>query len=207
MGHLRCGRVKPAVDLARRKEIIRLLFRWTFPRAAEEWNTEEDMLDAMEFLILAVRSGVEEIARREAPKLARNPDAWAEWVVMSSLDPLAWHTVRLAAKEVWNAAPDVLLRSPLGIWAVEAGMGIRSKPSVSGPDPWKREFRDAVIVVTIRRIVALGHRKATYPTDGGSACHMVAERFESGPRDFGVRVPTSYERVCKIWSRRPKAES
>lgn len=195
------------VDQARCNEIARLLFRWVFPRPPEEWNTEEDMLDAMEFVILAVASNVEETAKWRAPKLARNPDAWAEWVEMSKLDLLAWHTVRLAAKEVWEAAPDVLRGSPLEEWAVEAGLGIRSKPSTPGPDPWKKLVRDAAIVDTIRRIVALGHRKATYPTDGGSACHLVAERFESGPKDFGVRVPTSYERVCKIWSKRHKAES
>jgi hypothetical protein len=196
------------MDEARFNEITRLLFRWVFPRPPEEWNTEDDMLDAMEFVILAVASNVEETAKWRAPKLARNPDAWAEWVEMSKYDLVVWHTVRLAAKEVWEVEPDALRGSPLEEWAVEAGLGIRCKPSTPpGPDPWKRLVRDAAIVDTIGRIVALGRRKATYPTDGGSACHKVAERFRSGPRDFGVRVPTSYEGVRKIWHDRLKAKS
>lgn len=195
------------MDQARFKESVVLAFHWVFQRSPDEWGGEEDMLDAMEFLILAIASGAEETGKWRGPKLARDPEAWPLWVEMSRHDPMAWHAVRVAAKEVWKAAPDVLIRSPLGEWAVEAGVGIRSKPSVPGPDPWKNLVRDVAIVVTIRRIVALGHRKATYPTDGGSACHLVAERFRSGPKDFGVRVPTSYERVCKIWSKRHKAES
>lgn len=194
------------MDQQRRQECIGIAFQCVFQRSPDEWGGEEDMLDAMEFLILGLGWGVEEIAKLQSPKLAGNPEAWPEWVEMSRFDLLAWHTVHLVAKLLWEEAPNVLIRSPLGSWAVEVGLGIRSKPPTPGPDPWKVVVRDVAIVVTIRRIVALGHRKATYPTDGGSACHLVAERFRSGPKDFGVRVPTSYERVCKIWSKRHRAE-
>ena len=186
-------------------ECLKLLFRWTFPRRPNGEDSEEHLLDVMEFVILTVASDNEEIAKWKAPKLARNPEAWSFWVAGSKLDPLAWRTVQLAAKELWEEAPDVLLGSPLGVWAVEAGVGIRPKPSVSGPNPFEFLMRDAAIVATVRKIAALGVRPRTSTTEGRSACHKVAERFEPKPKGhYGVRVPTSYDGVRRIWQKRHK---
>ena len=204
MGHLRCGRLSTmeATPLAER---MKLLFRWAFPRRSNGEDSEEHLLDAMEFLILAGNSDVETIAKWQAPKLVRDPEAWTTWLEGSTQDPLAWRTVQLAAKELWEEAPDVLLRSPLGVWAVEAGLGIRSMPSTSGPVPSKYLVRDAAIVAIVKSIVALGVRPATSTTEGRSACHKVAERFRSKPQGhYGVRVPTSYDGVRRIWQNRHK---
>ena len=187
-------------------ERLRFLFRWAFP-PRDGQGPEEHLLDAMEFAILTVASDIKAMAKWQAPKLARNPEAWSFWVKGSSLEPMAWYTVQLAAREVWEEAPDVLLRSPLGVWAVEAGIGIRSKPSVSGPNPFELLWRDAAIVVTVKGIVALGERPPTSTTYGRSACHAVAERFESRPDGhYGVRVPKSYDGVRRIWQKRHRDE-
>lgn len=195
------------MEVTRLAECMNLIFQWVFPQPPGGKSREEFLLDAMEFVILAVASGVEETAKWQAPRLAADPEAWGTWVEVSKHDPLAWQTVQLAARAVWEEAPDVLLRSVLGTWAVEAGVGIRSKPSVSGPDPWKPLVRDAAIVGTIKRIVALGQRPATSTTAGRSACHKVAERFASSPKDYGVRVPQSYDGVRRIWQNRCQSET
>ena len=188
-------------------EFIDSEYRQMFPRPPEEWNTEEHVLNLMEFWIIMLATNVEKVGRVRALKLAKSPEDWSLWVDLSEALPLAWHTVQVAARVMWKVSPSVFLCSPLGIWAVEAGLGIRSKPSTPGPDPWKSLIRDAAIEWTIKEIVALGQRRATYPTEGGSACHKVAERFESRPKGhYGVRVPKSYDGVRRVWQNRPRVE-
>ncbi len=188
-------------------EFIESEYRRMFPRPPEERNTEEHLLDLMEFWIIMLPVNVEKTGRVQALKLAKTPEEWSVWVDLSEDLPLAWHAVEVAARVMRKVSPDVFLRSPLGLWAMEAGLGIRSKPSMPGPDPWKNTMRDAAIEWTIREIVALGQRRATYPTQGGSACHMVAERFASRPKGYhGVRVPRSYDGVRRIWQNRIRAE-
>ena len=172
-------------------------------RAAGPAQSKEDEVSkALDFLVWSLAKGPrpnrDTIAKARAKVLAKRPEMWANYVVLSETSPLAWKTLQVLVTDLWSQdppsvglffAPGEVAISPLLCWSLDVAAGKRKEPKKPGPDPTKNYYRDSAIALTVEEIVSVGGIKAP------AACDRAVERLkEEGYKRL------SYETVYNtIW--------
>ena len=172
-------------------------------RAASPAQSKKDQVSRLlDFLVWSLAKGPQSnrdtTAKARAKALAKAPERWAGYVVLSDESPLAWKTLQALVRDLWRQdppSPDLffmpgeLAVSPLLHWVMDVAAGKRKEPKKRGPDPTANFFRDVAITVTIREIVRVRGVPAT------EACDLVVERLK---REGHMRL--NYEHVYNnIW--------
>ena len=112
------------------------------------------------------------IAKARAKVLAKRPEMWANYVVLSETSPLAWKTLpsaRGGLVESGSSVGGLVLRawevaiSPLLCWSLDVAAGKRKEPKKPGPDPTKNYYRDSAIALTVG-----GDRQCRWHQSAGS---------------------------------------
>ena len=172
-------------------------------RAASPAQSKEDQVSRLlDFLVWSLAKGPrpnrDTTAKMRATALAKRPEMWAYYVVLSETSPLAWKTLQVLVADLWSQdppsvdlffAPGEVAISPLLCWSLDVAAGKRKEPKKPGPDPTKNYYRDSAIALTVDEIVRVGGITAP------RACDLAVERLK---REGNKRL--SYETVYStIW--------
>ena len=159
---------------------------------------QEQEIALLEFLeaVLTVdfaQPGFERLARLLAQSVTDDDRLFAQG---SRHHPAAWLIMQAAVAHLREQGPEAIrdaVGGPVLEWALDVAEGTLDPPKKPrGRDPLALLGRDAVIAAFVAAIHDLRYRpvKASDKTQGGSVCHLVADRLE-----------ISYETVCRIWQK------
>ena len=156
---------------------------------------EADWLRLMEGALSLdfAQTGIENILRFVAPLLDTNDHS--RFAEASKHRPLAWKIMQAAVAHLRGQGRDAIrdaIGGPLAEWALDVAEGKLTRPlgETRGRHLKQNLVRDVVIAATVAAIRDLQYRpiKASTPDEGGSICHIVADR--SG---------YSYGTVYRVW--------
>ena len=156
-------------------------------RATSPAQSKKDQVSRLlDFLVWSLakapQSNRDTTAKARAKVLAKAPERWAVYVVLSDESPLVWKTLQALVRDLWRQdppSPDLFFMpgevavSPLLHWVMDVATGKRKEPKKRGPDPTANLFRDVAITVFIREIARVGGVKAP------KACDLVVERLKN----------------------------
>ena len=148
---------------------------------------EERVLDLYEKRLSDVPEDEASFAQHMAGKCLDHRESWQMWIDWSETELFSWMVCQELSFRFYKS--DGIVPPPLLDWVCEVAVGLRRKPKRQGrpPDNWARDITIAQLVSVI---VSFGYRRATSSNEGGSACHLVADR-----------LGLEYVSIRKIWKR------
>ena len=147
---------------------------------------EERLLDLYERILADVPEDIDSFAGHVARLELQRRERWQLWIDNSD----DWFYWKVCQKLVAAHEPLELVATPLLTWIYQVALDSRPEPKLRGRPPhnWARNI---VIAQLVQVIVSCGYRRATSSNEGGSACHLVADRLDD----------LDYVSVRKIWKR------
>ena len=154
---------------------------------------EERVLDLYERILADVPEDMDSFAGHVARLELQRRERWQLWIDNSDTDWFYW---RVCQKLVAAHEPLELVSTPLLTWIYQVALGSRREPKMRGRPPHNRA-RNIVIAQLVQVIESCGYRRATSSNEGGSACHLVADRLDD--LDYvSVRTIWKRERITKV---------